>query len=169
MKVKFALFSIPVLLFYFVQSISSHPLQLDLPILIDSSLSNSTTLPRINTSFSNVFPCFYPGTDHLPTNYQDCGKAIMEMPPRTDPRTYTFGRGLYASYKLPKTFINGTCLVNLDMVYDEQEDDLTFSEIRDAAFNLAIQCAAGGKFKMGGVAAVRPRNVMYITIMGVRP
>lgn len=82
-------------------------------------------------------------------------------------RDYAFGRGSRATYKLPKTFRIGTCVVNLDMVRPEQIDFLTLSEVQQAALVLARQCVTGVLYKAGGIVAVGPRKVLYITMFGV--
>ena len=80
---------------------------------------------------------------------------------------YSFGRGDDATYKLPRTFYRGTCLINLDMIYDDQTDSLTLREVREAALDLARQCTNGHVFNVGGSKAVEPRKVLYITILGL--
>ena len=186
MKLQLAEFSTQILFHYCLQSISASPLQIDIPTLFDSPLSNPTALVSLNATLRDAYPCFDPtalvslnailrdaypcfdpSPDLRPTNHRDCDMAIMEMPRRTDSRVYTFGRGSHVTDKLPRDFQHGTCFVSLDMIYDDQVDELTFSEIRAAAIALALRCTTGSVFNLGGVAVVRPRNVLHITIMGV--
>lgn len=158
--------SAQILLLQLAPAILASPLQLDVPILFDSTLLNTTILPIVNTGVQKEYPCFNPKPDRLPTNYADCTMAAIEMHKATDTRLYTFGRGSHATYKLPKTFFKGTCVLTLDMVYDDQLDSLTFDVIRDTIFSLALRCATGPVFDRGGVAAVGPRNVLHVTIIG---
>lgn len=53
------------------------------------------------------------------------------------------------------------------MIRAEQTDTLTLSDVEQAALALARQCVSGAPFKAGGVAAVGPRKVLYITMFGV--
>lgn len=87
----------------------------------------------------------------------------------SDTRIYTFGRGSGVNYKLPKSFESGTCSVTLDMIYDDDRDMLTLPVVQDIANTLALRCATGPVFNLGGIAAVGPANVLYITMMGIKP
>ena len=83
-----------------------------------------------------------------------------------DLRVYIFGRGERATYKLPKMFRSGTCVLNLDMVYEDQVDRLSLIQVREAALDLALRCTSGHLFNSGGILAVEPNNILYITIFG---
>ena len=158
-----------ILIFQLAPSILANPLQLNLPTLIDSALLNSTTLPTVNTTILDGETCFHPRSDRHPTNYPDCAMAAIDMHKGSDMRVYTFGRGRRATYKLPRTFFGGTCVVNLDMVYDDQSDRLTFEVVRETIFTLALRCTTGPVFKQGGSVAVGPKNVLHVTIIGREP
>lgn len=95
--------------------------------------------------------------------------AAREMHTEADMQMYTFGRGNDVTYKLPRTFWRGTCVINLDMVFDHQTDRLTFWEVRETALILARQCTSGQPFNAGGMVTVEPHNVLYITIFGTTP
>ena len=155
-----------ILILKFLPTIFAIPLQLNLPILLDSTLLSPTTSAIINTTFPGQYSCFDPHPTRLPTTYEDCASAVMEMNKGSDTRTYTFGRGSHATYTLPKTFYSGTCSVTLDMVYDDQLERLTLAVIQDVALRLALRCAIGPIFNLGGVAAVSPKNVLYVTVVG---
>ena len=157
------------LLYTLITSIFATPLILSPPTLLNLPSSNPTTLSLVNTTLHADFHCFEERSDRRPTDYQDCENAITEMHRSTDHRRYTFGRGSSATYKLPRTFQSGTCVITLDMVYDEQNDKLTFAEVREAALALALRCTSGPVFNVGGVKAVEPKKVLYITILGAVP
>ena len=109
-----------------------------------------------------------PRSDRHPTTYRDCQAALDEMEAgQRGRRSYLFGRGDRATYKLPKTFISGTCALTLDMVYDDQIARLTVLEIGNTAHDIIARCTTGAVFNVGGSAAVGPSNVLYITILGV--
>lgn len=93
----------------------------------------------------------------------------MDMNTGSDTQIYTFGRGSPVTYKLPKTFYSGTCSVTLDMVYDDQRERLTMPVIQDVALRLALRCATGPTFNLGGVAAVSSKNLLHVTIIGGQP
>ena len=128
---------------------------------------NFTNPQTIDSSSLNVSPCFMPRPDRIPTIYLDCHAALDELETsRGGRRSYIFGRGDRATYKLPKTFHSGTCALTLDMVYDDQTARLTFREIANTASNLIVRCTTGAIFKYGGSIAVGPSNVLYITVIG---
>ena len=158
-----------MLLFELAPTIFATPLQLNLPTLPGSALLTTTTPAIINTTFLNESPCFAPLADRHATNYRDCASAATEMTIGMDAQVYTFGRGSRATYKLPKTFYSGTCAVTLDMIYEDQIDRLSFETIQDATFRLALRCTSGPVFDVGGVAAVGPRKLLHVTILGIGP
>lgn len=162
----FAALSAHILLFHLTPSISATPLQLHLPTLVNSASLNSTSLSINNTTLLDDYYCFSPLPDRLPTTYNDCAAAALEMKTSTDTEVHTFGRGSSATYKLPKSFYSGTCVVTLDMAYDDQTDKLTLREIQDAAFTLALRCATGSVFNVGGIIAVGSKKVLHVTILG---
>ena len=109
-----------------------------------------------------------PRPDRLPTTYHDCHAALDQFVVGHSGRTsYVFGRGNQVTYKVPKTFASGTCALTLDMVYDDQSARLTISEVAKAASNLMVRCTTGILFQYGGIIAVGPSDVLYVTIMGV--
>ena len=150
-------------------SIFATPLQLERPNSILQLVPlNSTNLPTIDSSSLKEDPCFIPRSDRLPTTYADCVAALDEMKDGRSGRTsFLFGRGDLVSYKLPRTFIRGTCALNLDMVYDDQTARLTIRQVGYAALNLIQRCTPGAVFNRGGSIAVGPSNVLYVTIIGV--
>ena len=132
--------------------------------LVPLNFSNSQTL---DSSSLNRSPCFLRRQDRFPAASHDCYAALGELiaghPGRT---SYIFGRGDGVTYKLPKNFDSGSCTLNLDMVYDDQTATLTVSEVADTASDLIELCTTGRIFKYGGSIAVRPSNVLYVTIIG---
>lgn len=157
------------LLLLLAPSIPAKPLQLSLPTLINSALSNFTTSSTVHTSVTNEPDCFEPRPDRLAIKSGDCQTAAMEMHSTTDAKMYIFGRGSDATYKLPRYFQSGTCMLSLDMVYSDQTDRLTFARVRQLALALASQCATVPVLNVGGIAAVEPRDVLYILIQGIVP
>ena len=122
-------------------------------------------LPHLNMTALDESPCFFPSPERLPPRYQDCEAAVDEIH-TGDMRIYTFGRGPGVTYQLPKTFHVLTCVITLDMVYEDQRDRLSIMQVREAALDLAVQCTNGYYFKVGGVLSVEPKNVLFITIFG---
>ena len=172
MRSIIAVLSAQLVILSHLPSISASPLQLNLPTLLTPEARNSTQLPPVNITALNESPCFYPSIERLPISYPDCEAAINEMNKGTGPRVYTFGRGPRSSgvtYRLPKTFHVRTCVLTLDMVYEDQKDRLSFFEVREVATNLALQCSNGYYFRVGGIQSVEPKNVLFITIIGAAP
>ena len=151
-------------------SIFANPLQLNLPTLVTPETRNSTILPLLNMTTLGEGPCFFPSPERLPAKYQDCEAAVNELHGEgPNMRTYVFGRGPRVSgvtYRLPKTFHVRTCIITLDMVYEEQRDRLSFFDVREAALDLAVQCTSGAFFNTGGIQPVGPRNLLFITMFG---
>ena len=151
---------------YLATSTFATPLQLEGPNPILQLVPlNSSNLRTIDSP--SVSPCFMPRPDRLPAIYLDCHAALDEMETSRRGRTsYIFGRGDRVTYKLPKTFHSGTCVLTLDMVYDDQTARLTIRDVANTASNLIVRCTTGAIFKYGGSIAVGPSNVLYITIIG---
>ena len=164
-----AFLSAQVLLLHLTPSIFANPLLINLPTLINSASINSTALPLVNTTISDNLRCFRQSPERLKASYMDCENTIMGMRSRMDTRRYIFGRGSRATFKLPRSFHEGTCHITLDMVLDDDTDRLTFAEVREAALDLAIRCTIASPFDRGGIEAVAPRKVLHITIIGTRP
>lgn len=172
MRPIIAVLSAQLVVLSHLPSTFANPLQYNLPTLLTPEPQNSTMLPLLNMTAHNESPCFLPSVERLPVNYQDCEAAVDEMHHGSDMRVYTFGRGPRSSgvtYRLPKTFCVGTCVLTLDMVYEEQMDRLSFFQVNEVALNLALQCTNGHYFNVGGVESVEPRNVLFITIFGAAP
>ena len=169
MRSILALLSAQALFLNLVPPIFAVPLELHLPPLLHSAALNSTTLPLVNTTNPGPSACFEPLPGRLPANYEDCVAAISSMRNIRDTRIYTFGRGSRATYTLPRNFHRGTCLLTLDMVYEEQTDRMSFSDIRQAALLLALRCTGTPSFRWGGIRAVPPNNILWITMLGVDP
>lgn len=157
-----------LLLSHLLPSIFANPLQLDPPTLLNSALLNTTTLLPINTP-NHDFRCYEPGPRNPPTSIRDCRMAAREMHTEADMQVYTFGRGDDVTYKLPRTFWKGTCVINIDMVFNHQTDRLTFWEVRETALTLARRCTSDQPYNLGGITTVKPNNVLYVTIFGASP
>ena len=172
MRPIIAVLSAQLLVLAHLPSIFANPLQHNLPTLLTPEPRNSTMLPPVNITAVDEFPCFSPSTERLPVDYQDCETAVTEMYRGSDMRVYTFGRGPRSSgvtYRLPKTFHVRTCVLTLDMVYEDQKDRLSFFQVREVALNLALLCTTGYFFRVGGIQAVEPRNLLFVTIIGATP
>ena len=161
--------SIHILLLHLTPSIFATNVQLNLPTLFNSAPLNSSALQLVNTTLFDKESCFGRRPERFPTNYDDCKTAISEMPRSSDRQRYVFGRGSLATYKLPRSFYSGTCFVTLDMIHIEETDVMTLSRVREAALALALECTSGPVFDLGGIQAIEPRNLLYITIMGRAP
>lgn len=155
-----------LLLSHLLPSIFANPLQLNLPTLLNSALLNTTTPSPVNPTTGEDFRCFEPGPRETPTTLRDCRMAAREMHTEADMQEYTFGRGNDVTYKLPRTFWRGTCVINIDMVFDQQTDRLTFWEVRETALALARRCTSDEPRNLGGIVTVEPNNVLYITVFG---
>ena len=172
MRSIIAVLSAQLVVLSHLSSTFANPLQYNLPTLLTPEPQNSTILPLHNMTAHNESPCFSPSTERLPVDYPDCEAAVNEMHKGSDMRVYTFGRGPRSTgvtYRLPKTFRVRSCVLTLDMVYEDQMDRLSFFQVREVALNLALQCTMGLYFKVGGVQSVEPRNVLFITIFGAAP
>ena len=169
MLLSLAISSTQVLLLHLIPLIFANPVQPHLPTLVDTALLNSTHHSLVNTTISDVSRCFERSEGRFQAHYIDCVTAIMKMHGRTETRNYIFGRGSLATFKLPRDYQSGTCYITLDMIHEEQTDILTFAEVREAALGLAHECTLGTGLDRGGVDAVAPRGVLYITILGAEP
>ena len=172
MRPIIAVLSAQLVALSYLPSTLANPLQQNLPTLLTPEPQNSTMLPLLNLTALDESPCFQPSRERLPVNYPDCEAAVNEMHKGSDMRVYTFGRGprtTGVTYRLPKTFRVRTCVLTLDMVFEDQRDRLSFFQVREVALNLALQCTMGLYFKVGGVQSVEPRNLLFVTIFGAAP
>lgn len=156
------------MLMFLATSTFATSLQLERPDpilqLVPLNFTNSQT---IHSPSLNEGPCFMPSPDRIQAACDDCYAAIDKLEMGHDGRTsYIFGRGSRVTYKLPKTFHSGSCTLTLDMVHDDQKARLTIEEIAHTASILIARCTTDTIFKYGGVMAVGPSNVLYITIIG---
>ena len=156
-----------VLFFHFASLISATPLHLIPATHLNLVTSSTATLPFVNATFVVDNTCFEHRSNLYPAKYLDCVAAIDNMSRGKATQPCTFSRGRPADVKLPKNFSSGSCLVTLDMVYDDQIDTVTFSDIRDRALALAFQCTRNPIHDNGGVAPVGPMEILYITIIGL--
>ena len=172
MRPVVAMLSAQLLVLSHLPSIFANPLQHYLPTLLTPEPRNFTMLPIVNITAHNESPCFLPSMERLPVNYQDSEAAVKEMNKGSDMRVYTYGsapRSSGVTYRLPKSFHVRTCHLTLDMVHEDQKDRLSFIQVREVALSLALLCTNGYYFHVGGIQAVEPRNLLYITIIGARP
>ncbi|KAM0801401.1 hypothetical protein BDR22DRAFT_820906 [Usnea florida] len=166
--VMLALIRTQIFIFFAISTLAT-PLQLErLDPILQLVPLNFSNLQTIDSSSLNEGPCFSPRPARFPAASDDCYAALGELIAGHRGRTsYIFGRGDGVTYKLPKNFDSGSCTLNLDMVYDDQTATLTVSEVADTASDLIELCTTGIVFKYGGSIAVRPSNVLYVTIIGV--
>ena len=169
MRSILAVLSTHILLFHLTLLTFATNVQLNLPTSFNSAQLDSSALPLVNITLFDYEPCFERRSDRLTANYHDCKTAIEKIPRSSGRRRYIFGRSAHSTYKLPRSFHSGTCIITLDMIHDEQTDILTLTQIRETALALALKCTRGPVFDLGGVQAVEPRNLLYITILGVVP
>lgn len=77
--------------------------------------------------------------------------------------TFTRKRGV--GYQVPRQWISGTCVLAIDMISDEAEDTLTFYEIGQVAYILALGCVIHPPH-LGGERSVGERKLLNVTIFG---
>lgn len=152
--------------------ILASPLQRASPFLLSTAINNSTSLSVVNVTSPDVGPenCFEPNPNYLPTNYRDCESAMLQLNPHGTVSELIFSRmSLANGYKLPRFFRSGTCVLYLDMVYDDDFDTMTLGDVATIASQLALQCTVTvSSNALGGVARVGPKQLMCVELMGTR-
>jgi len=157
------------LVFTLLSSINASPMQLASPILLGTSLNNNTNLSVFNSTTLQIGPenCFEPKPGRIVTNYRDCEQAAIQFNPESIVAQLIFSRGPSAQYKLPRSFRAGTCVMYLDMPFDEDYDTLTLPDIALVAGKLAMECTAQGSSNaFGGIAAVGPKKLLHVEFFG---
>jgi hypothetical protein len=141
--------------------------------LPDPSMPNSSSLEAVfivnSTSISEYDDCFdppAPRTGLYPTNLEDCSNAAQGLIQDREPfRPIIFARKGIAGYRLPKVVRNGTCVISIDVLNDNDKDTFTLWKAYTAAIDIARRCTQG-PYTLGGRTTVGPKNVVNVVVFG---
>lgn len=139
----------------------------------DSSLPKflpQENIPVVNTTnVSDPYECFSlppHGQELYPTNLRDCVNAAQDLIQNREPyRLVAFARNARAGYRLPKVVRDGTCVISVDVLDDDDTDILTPWHVYTTAVNFAQRCTQR-PYILGGRMTVAPKRVVNIVMFG---
>ena len=147
-------------------------LPIDSQSLSTRSPPNTTppTLPRVS-GLKEDGDCFDASADPrlIPAEMEDCRRAallIRQFGPPT--RSLIFSRLAPGIFTLPQVFRWGTCVIDVDVVNDGDNDIFPLWVVNNAVLELTMECV-GGSSHLGGKRFVGPNLVVYVMIFGRIP
>ena len=135
------------------------------------NLSNTFSSDTPSLSIVNVETddCFNPTASHrelYPVRFYDCNRALHELYNFQNPfRRVTFARRYNVAFKLPRVFRDGSCVISIDVVNDEDRDKFKPIEAYYKARGLAFRCTEG-PVRFGGRAKAGPLKVVNVMVSG---
>lgn len=163
--------AILLLLSLFGYSTFATSLQSNVIILSNTSSADALSLLIPNNSSDNneYGDCFNPATPRsglYPAREQDCLNAAKELFFSADAfRPVTFARRKKVGSRLPKVFRNGTCVISIDVMNDDDSDFFKPWLVYNTARELAHRCTQGA-FRFGGRTMTGPKMVVDILVFG---
>lgn len=146
-------------------------LQSRIPSLLNTSSANkvSLSIPN-NSSNDDAFgDCFNPTTPRrglYPANEQDCLNAVQDLLSIKDVfRPITFARRGKAGFRLPRVVRSATCVISIDVMYDEDKDYFHPYLLYTAAVDIAHRCTQS-TFRFGGRNTAGPKRVVNVLVFG---
>lgn len=79
-----------------------------------------------------------------------------------------FGKGIVSGFELPRTFKHGSCAVLIDISTSKTYELMPPKEVMDAIWTLATLCVAKPGPKIGGNGVLGSRELVSITVYGIR-
>ncbi|KAL9124361.1 MAG: hypothetical protein Q9175_008229 [Cornicularia normoerica] len=139
--------------------------------LSNTSFSNAVGLLILNDSSNNYNynDCFNPATPRrglYPVLEQDCLNAAQELFSTRNPfQPTTFARRNNVGFRLPKVFRNGTCVISIDVMNDNDKDRFKPWLVYSTAVDIAHRCTQGA-FRFGGRLMTGPEKVVDVLVFG---
>lgn len=146
-------------------------LQSKVSSLSNTSSSDAVSLSILSDSSNNneYDDCFNPPTPRrglYPAREQDCLDAAKEIFNLRDPfKPTTFARKYNVGFKLPKVFRNGTCIISIDLVNENDRDHFKPWLVYTTAMDIAHRCTQGA-FRLGGRTTTGPKKVVDVLVFG---
>ena len=141
------------------------------PSSSNTTFSNAVSLLGLkNSSNGDEFDgCFNPATPHrglYPPIEQDCLNAARELFYARDPfKPALFARRPNAAFSLPKVARNGTCVISIDVMNDDDKDRFKPWLVYSTALDLSRRCTQG-EFRFGGRLATGESKVVDVLVFG---
>ena len=142
------------------------------------SLSNTSppsaippTLPPVS-SLKGDEDCFNAAADPrlIPAQVNDCYQAALLFRQKgslTRPLVFT-RKPTRSVFPLPQVLRAGTCVISVDVVNDDDEDEFTLEVANNGALGIAMDCVWGSSH-VGGKKFVGPKKVVYVMVFGRNP
>ena len=160
-----------LLLFLYGLSAFASSLQSSVSSLLNTSSADEVGLLILNNSSNNdaFGDCFNPTTPRrglYPANEQDCLNAANDLFFIRDAfRPITFARRGKAGFRLPRVVRNGTCVISIDVMDDEDRDYFKPWLVYTTAVDIAHRCTQGA-FRFGGRNTTGPKKVVDVLVFG---
>lgn len=154
-----------------VLSAVAKPLRPALPSLLNASSHISTgastwPVPNAFQCFNASFP---PPGPFYPIKYSGCidtaNKMLANL--RRDV-PLIFSRSENADIHLPWRTRTANCMIDLDVLDEDEEDIMSIREAHEIASALCRVCVSGF-YRYGGRTPVGPRGVVYVSVYGTTP
>ena len=141
------------------------------------SLSNTSPPNAIPPTLSPVSSlkgdedCFNAADPRLiPAQVNDCYQAALLFRQKgslTRPLIFT-RKPTRSVFPLPQVLRAGTCVISVDVVNDDDEDEFPLEVANNGALQLAMDCVWGSSH-VGGKKFVGPKKVVYVMVFGRNP
>ena len=160
-----------VFLYFYGFSIFAATLRLSTPNPSKTPPFNAAGLlsRTIHSNGDEFDGCFNPATPYggfYPPIEQDCLNAAKDMFDDRDPfKPTTFARRSYAGFDLPRVFRNGTCVISIDVMSDDVEDQFKPWLAYSTALDLSRRCTQG-ELRFGGRLATGNSKVVDVLVFG---
>ena len=160
-----------LLLYFYGFSIFAATLRLGTILSSKTTISNAASLRSrtIHSKGDEFDGCFNPATPYgafYPPIEQDCLNAAKDMFYDRDPfKPTTFARRSYAGFNLPRVFRNGTCVISIDVMNNDAEDQFKPRLVYDTALDLSRRCTQG-ELRFGGRLATGKSKVVDVLVFG---
>ena len=79
-----------------------------------------------------------------------------------------FSKDTSSGFELPRTIKRGTCAVLIDISTDKDFELMPPKDVMDAVWTLATLCVATPGPRIGGNGILGPKQMVSITVYGVR-
>ena len=136
-----------------------------------SSSFDASSLRNLNESSETdeYDDCFNPATPRrglYPAIQQDCLNAAKELVHIRDPfQNITFARKGNVGFKLPHVVRDGTCVISVDVMNDDDKDYFKPWLLYIAVTDIALRCTQGA-FRLGGRTFTGPKKVVDVLVFG---
>ena len=136
-------------------------------------MANSVSIPSLlnNASLSVAVGCWHQTRSHeshlTPVTYIECKQAICDIPLGEKALApLSFSRDPDAGFTVPYSWTYGNCVVQIDVLKQDDTERSNFASIFKRAFDLAVECVIKPPH-LGGRGFVGDSGKLKVWIFGV--